>query len=229
MSASPRTARSIGWLYLSMVLPAPFNLVYIPSRFIVSGDAAATAANINASELTFRFGILSGLITNALFIALAVALYGWLKDVDRVQARLLLMFAAVGAILGLGNLLNEIAPLILLSGANYLAPFSRTQLESLAYGILRLRSQGMSVEMAFWGLWLFPFGVLVIKSRFIPKWIGIALIVGCFAWLAESFTGILFPASRGLVDQIMTPLYSVGELSMVGWLLWKGGKIPLPG
>jgi hypothetical protein len=126
------------------------------------------------------------------------------------------------------NLINEIAPLILLSGADFLSVFSQPQLDALALGFLRLRESGVGIATAFWGLWLLPFGILVIKSGFIPKLIGVLLIVGCFGYLAQSFTAIALPAHLPVVVNLTLPLVLPGELLVVIWLLAKGAKVPLP-
>ncbi len=134
---------------------------------------------------------------------------------------------SIGVALALANLLNEIAPLILLSGADYLSVFTKPQLDALALGFLRLNGSGESVVMAFWGLWLFPFGILVIKSGFFPRILGILLMVAGFAYIISRFTSILLPAYRHVVFQVMMPL-SFGEVPIILWLLIKGAKVPLP-
>jgi hypothetical protein len=223
---SPRaTARFTGVLYILMGAPAYFNLMYVSPTFIVPGDAAATARNITAGELTWRLGVLSMLASTIFMILLVMSLYNLLKDVDRKQARLMVVLVAVMVTLGLANLINQIAPLILLSGADFLSVFTKPQLDALALGFLRLRSNGINVEMAFWGLWLLPFGVLVYKSGFFPKLLGVLLIVGCFAYLTVSVTSIVLPAHSHGVNQVMLPFYAIGEAAMMLWLLVKGAKV----
>jgi len=228
MSSTKTTARQAGVLYLLLAITGPFNDIYVPNAFIVAGDATATLRKIAAAELTYRLGIFSGLVAHVIFLFLVSSLYNLLKDVDKKNARLMVMLVLVGVAVGVANLFNEIVPLILSSGAGFLSVFSKPQLDALALGFLRLRSSGTYLAMAFWGLWLLPFGILVIKSGFIPKLLGILLIVGCFAYLAVSFTAIVFPARAPVVSQVMLPLFAVGELSMIVWLLVKGAKTPLP-
>lgn len=227
MSSTKSTARSILVPYALMGIPGFINLMYITKAFIVPGDATATARNIMAGELTYRLGILRGLVSSIGFIFLALSLYDLFEAVDRKQARLMVALVAVAAAIGTANLLNDMAPLILLSGADFLSAFTKPQLDALALGFLRLRDGGHMIGAAFWGLWLFPFGVLVMKSRFIPRLIGVFLIVGCFGYVALSVTAIVFPAYRQVVNQVALPFYAVGELSIVGWLLVKGGSVQL--
>ena len=227
MNSPKTTARSTGLLYLLMGTTAPFNIMYVSRAFIVPGDATATARNITAGELTYRLGMLSGLVSDISLIFLVLSLYNLLKDVDRKHARLMVILASVGAAISIVNLLNQIAPLVLLSGADFLSVFTKAQLDALALGFLRLRSNGIAVASAFWGLWLFPFGILVIKSRFFPKLLGVLLIVGCFAYLAGTFTSIVLPAQMGVVSQVTLLLAAPGEVAMIIWLLVKGAKLPL--
>ena len=228
MSSIKTEARKAGALYLLLGITAPFNQIYVPSAFIVSGDAAATARNITAGELTYRLGVFTGLISNIAFLFVALSLYNLLKDVDRKQARLMVVLAAVGATVGIVTLLTQIAPLAFLSGADFLSAFSRPQLEALSLAFLRLRGSGNHLAMAFWALWLYPFGLLVLKSRLFPRVLGILLILGCFAYLVLSFTGIVFPQQRQVVSQVALPFYAVGEVAMILWLLIKGAKVSEP-
>jgi len=205
-----------------LAIIGPLNQIYIPTTFIVPGDATATARNIMAGELTYRIGIFSGLVSHVLFLFVVMSLYRLLKDVDRSQARLMVVLVAVGVAVGVANLFNQIAPLVLLSGADYLSVFTKPQLDALALSFLRVRGGGNYVDMMFWAIWLFPFGILVIKSRFLPRVIGFLLIVGGFAYMSLSLIGIVLPAHRQMATQALLPFYAVGEVSIILWLLIKG-------
>jgi Domain of unknown function (DUF4386) len=197
------------------------------SRFIVPGDARATARNILAAELTYRIGILTDFVTLLIFIFLVVSLYNLLKSVDKWHATLMVLLVAVGVTIGLANLLNKTAPLILLSGAEYLSAFTKPQLEALALGFLSLNSSGNTIDTAFWGLWLFPFGILVIRSGFFPRVLGILLMVAGCANLTTSIASIVLPAYEHVVSQAMRPL-GLGEFPMIFWLFIKGAEVPQP-
>ena len=108
--------------------------------------------------------------------------------------------------------------------AGYLSEFTRSQLEALALGLLGVRSGATSLAMAFWGLWLFPFGILVIRSEFIPKPIGFLLLVAGFAYLTSAATAILLPDYRQMVSRVMMPLY-FGEIPIIFWLLIVGVRV----
>jgi hypothetical protein len=209
-------ARVAGLLYLIANLFAPFTLVYLPSRFIVSGDAAATAHNIMASESLFRLGIVGLLFNATASIFLVLALYQLLKVVNKNLASLMVIFALVPVPIAMLNELNNLAVLQLLSGADYLNVFTTEQLQALAYFFVRLHSQGLNIAQIFWGLWLFPMGYLVFKSGFLPRILGVLLMIGCFGYVIQSFAAFL---GYNLNIIFYT---SWGELLFLLWLLIKG-------
>jgi hypothetical protein len=213
-------ARVAGFLYL-VLFPAPFGLIYVPSRLIVSGDAAATASNIMAAESLFRLGIVSNLLVQIVNILVVLALYQLLKPVNKTIASLMVMFVLVGVSIGMLNELTQLAVVHLLSGADYLTVFTTDQLQALALLCLNLHKQGLNIAQIFWGLWLFPMGYLVFKAGFLPRILGILLIIGCFGYLVQSFAAYLFPSFK--VNIIF--LTSWGELLLLLWLLIKGVNV----
>ena len=223
MPSISSTARLAGALYLLMAVLNVLSMFYFGPAFVVSGDAAATARNILDREFVYRLGILVGLVAQIIFLFLAWTLYELFKDVDKKKALLMLLLVTAGIAVTLVNLVNGFAPLILLSGADFLSVFTKPQLEALAFGFLRLKNHGTLVALPFWGLWLFPFGILVIKSGFLPKVLGVLLIVAGCAYPLWSFTSIALPAYARVVSQIVMPL-EFGELPIIFWLLLKGAR-----
>lgn len=213
-------ARQAGILYLVFAIMAIINEFLFPA-FVVAGDAAVTATNITMGELSYRLDILIGFAVNILFLLVVVSLYALLRDVDRRHAILMVLFVAVGVTIALVNLFNKFAPLVLLTGGDYLSVFTQPQLDALALGFLRLHSSAANLATTFWGLWLFPFGILVIRSGFLPRLLGILLILAGIGYLTVSITSIILPAYRPLVSGVMTPLY-LGELPIIFWLCLKG-------
>ena len=212
-------ARIAGFLYLMVNLPAPFALIYLPSRLIVRGDAAATAANIMASESLFRLAIVGFLFTLTASIFLVLALYQLLKVVNKNMASLMVIFMLVSIPIGMLNELNNLAVLLLLSGADYLKVFTTGQLQALVYFFLRLHNQGLNIAQIFWGLWLFPMGYLVFKSGFLPRLLGILLMIACFGYVIQSFAAFL---GYNLSIIFFT---GWGELFLLLWLLIKGVNV----
>ena len=161
MTSLSRNARVAGLLYLTL-MTAPLRLIYIPNKLFVHGNATATAGNIAAHETLFRLGILSDLFTATMSIFLTLALYRLFKDVDKFLAWLVVILGAlmVTPIYFL-NTLNDAAALLLVRGADFLSAFDTPQRDALAMLFLRLHGHGVVVNEVFWGLWLFPFGLLV--------------------------------------------------------------------
>jgi Domain of unknown function (DUF4386) len=223
MNSTKKQARVAGLLYLLASIPAPFALIYVPSTLIVPGDATATANHIRVSETLLRLGIATELIASIMFIFVVLALYRLFKGVNEKQALAMAILILFSIPISLLNVLNEIAALVLVSGANFLSVFEKGQLDALAYLLLRLHSQGFVVAAIFWGLWLFPFGILIIRSGFIPRFLGFLLFIAGFAYLADSFTSLLLPSYRPLVSQF-AGILEIAELPIIFWLLIWGAK-----
>ncbi|MFY9825612.1 MAG: DUF4386 domain-containing protein [Thermoanaerobaculia bacterium] len=223
MGSTKKDARVAGLLYL-LLMTAPLRLIYIPSVLFVHGDAAATARNIAAHETLFRLGIVSDLFTGTASIFLLLALYRLFKGVDRNQAALMVILGTlmVTPIYFL-NVLNDVAALLLVRGSDFLSAIARPQREALAMLFLQLHGHGVLANEIFWGLWLFPFGLLVIRSGFLPRFLGVWLIVGGVGYVAISFTGFLVPQYEDLVSKIAFP-GMLGELAIMLWLLIKGAQ-----
>ena len=223
MNSTKKQARVAGLLYLLASIIGFFCLAYVPGKLIVSGDATATADHVRASPNLLRFGIASELTSFIIFIFVVLALYRLFKAVSEKHALAMVILLLVSIPISLLNVLNEIAALILVSGADFLSAFEKGQLDALAYLFLRLHGQGFVVAEIFWGLWLFPFGVLVIRSGFIPRFLGVLLFIAGSGYLASSFTSLLLPSYRHLVDQFAMVL-TAGELPIIFWLLIWGAK-----
>lgn len=223
MNETQRNARTAALLYLLLGITAPFALLYVPSTLYVRGNAAATAANIRSSEFLFRLGIVGGLLCDVIFIFLGVALYRLFNEISHTQAFLMVTLVVASASTAFLNRLNQIAALIVLSGADFLSVFSKPQLDALAMMFLRLHGHGLQAISMFWGLWLFPLGLLVVKSRFMPRILGVLLIINGVAYLLDSFTFFLLPQYVDFVSKL-TILPKFGELLFMLWLLFKGVK-----
>jgi hypothetical protein len=221
MRSTINPGRLAGFLYLLLIV-AVVRLVYIPATLFVSGNATATAGNIAAHETLFRLGILCDLFTGTMAIFVALALYRLFKGVDQRHAVLLVILGSlmVTPIYFL-NVLNDAAALVLARGTDFLSVFEKPQRDALAMLFLRLHHQGIVVNEVFWGLWLFPMGILVIRSRFLPRFLGVWLIVNGFAYLILSATGLLWPQYEGTVSNFAFPA-QLGELAFMLWLMIKG-------
>jgi Domain of unknown function (DUF4386) len=229
MHPTKKAARLAGAIYLSMAITAPFSLIYIPRTLIVRGDANATASKILAHETLFRLGIIADLITAVIFILLVMALHRLLSGVNQTHASLMVALVLVSVAVGFMNVLNNIAALTLFHGADFLAVFDKPQRDAMAMLFLGLHRQGLTIDEIFWGLWLFPFGVLVMRSDFLPRILGVWLIFNCFAYLVLSFTGLMLPQHLDTAFRFAFP-FLFGEMAIALWLLIKGAKVqPLQG
>ena len=218
-----KAGRLAGAIYLSLVVTGPFSLIYVPNKLIVRGDATATAANVLAHQTLFGLGIIAEMAGAVIFISLAVALYRLLSSVSVSWALLMVGFVFVSAAVGFADTWNNIAALHLFRGGEFLSVFDQTQLNSLGMFFLRLHSQGIFMNELFWGLWLFPFGLLVYRSGFLPRWIGLWLMINCFAYAILSPIALFFSAYYDTAFKLAQPLL-FGEIAIMLWLLIKGAK-----
>ena len=221
-----RQARAAGLLYVVMALFAPISILYVPSKVIVSGNATATADNIRAFEGLFRIGIASELFHQALAVFLLLALYRLFKPVNETHAKLMLILGSLVSVpIMFVNVLNDVAALVLVSGADFLSVFDRPERDALAYLFVQLHGYGITVASVFWGLWLFPFGMLVIRSGFIPRFLGYLLMAAGVGYLASAFATLTLPRYADLVSKIALPL-ELGELPIIVWLAIWGARRP---
>ena len=224
MSSTKKTARIVGLLYLVNGVTGFFSIIYVPSRLIVSGNAAATANNILASERLFRLGIVSELICAAEFVLVLWVLYRLFGGVNKTYASLMVILGLLQIPIMFMNTLNEIAALAFLHGADFLSLFDQAQRQALAMQFLNLHGEGFVVVGIFWGLWLFPFGILVFRSGFLPRILGVLLIAACFGYLAQSLTSLLLPSYENVVYRFAGVAVTLGEPAILLWLLIRGAK-----
>src|SRR2546423_12160396 len=226
MHPTDKAARIAGAVYLSMVVTGPFSLIYAPTRLIVRGNGAATATNVLNHETLFRLWIIGDLWTHIIFICLGVTLYHLLNRVSKPWTVAMLGFVLVSAAVGFLNTLNNIAAFILFRGADFLNVFEQAQRNAVGMFFLRLHSQGNFINEIFWGLWLFPFGLLVFRSGFLPRIIGVWLMINCFGYVVLSVIALFFHEYYGQAFNWLQPIL-FGELAIMLWLLIKGAKVPV--
>ncbi len=221
MPSTMNPGRFAGLLYVLTSIVGFFAMGYVPGKLIVHGNAAATAGNIAASEALFRLSIAGQLIGQAAFIFVALALYDLLKGVSQRHAALMVLLIVVAVPIAFLNEVNSIAALLLVRGADFLSIFEEPQRDALAMLFLNLHHYGLVVAEIFWGLWLFPLGLLVYRSRFLPRFLGVWLILAGFAWVILSLTGVLLPQHQSKVDTFSQPAM-FGEIVFMFWLLIAG-------
>jgi Domain of unknown function (DUF4386) len=194
-------ARVAGALYLSLLPLGLFGTVY--------------------GGPTSRPGIVSALLVQVVNIFVVLALYQLLKPVNKNMAVLMVIFLLLGVPIAMLNELNQFAVLLLASGADYLRVFSAAQVHALVLLFLNLHAYGINIAGIFWGLWLFPMGYLVFKSGFLPRFLGILLMIGCVGYLLQSFAAFLLPNL-----EVNIALFTFwGEVLFPLWLLIKGVNV----
>jgi hypothetical protein len=225
MSSTRNLGRFAGLLYVLTGIPGFFAIEYVPSKLIIYGNAAATASNIAANETLFRLGIAGELIGQAGFIFVALALYYLLKGVNQLSASLMVTLVVVQIPIGFLNELNSIAALTLVRGADFLSIFEKPQRDALAMLFLDLHHHGFVVAEIFWGLWLLPLALLVYRSRFLPRFLGVWLVIDGLAYVTLSLTSVMLPQYSDKVSTYSQPAF-FGEVAFMLWLVIKGAKPP---
>src|SRR2546428_9088202 len=237
MKAVRNPGRVAGLWYLLLVLLGPLRLIYIPNKLFVQGNAAATVSNIAAHEWLFRFGMLSDLLGAVVLIFLVLAFYRLFKEVDQQLAVLLVIVGGVmPALINFVNVVSDAGALMVArsgsgggggggGGADFLSVFDKPQRDALVLLFLRLHHAQIVAAEILWGLWLFPMGALAYKSRFLPRVIGVWLIINGVAYIVLSLTGRFFPDYQDKVFGYSQPAL-FGELAIMLWLVFKGAHPP---
>lgn len=217
-----KTAHLTGALYLILAILGIYNLEYLPSQIVVHGDPAATCQNIMTHEFLFRLGIATSVISNILYTILSLMFYRLFKNVDKGWAVLLVIFVLVQVPISFILDSIDITSLLLLKG-EVLKSIDAQQTQDYAILLRKLMGNGIRLVEIFWGLWLLPMGILIYRSGFIPRLVGILVLLSAFAYTTESLLFILFPASLDVLGKFIFPLF-LGELSIILWLLIGGVK-----
>jgi hypothetical protein len=224
MNSIKKTARIAGFLYFACIIAS-----IIADRFghFVFADTSATVNHIMAHESLFRIGFVISLFSYVLFLLAAWALYVLLKPVSKNIALLFLLLNLGGFAILVFSHLNLFSSLLLLSGADYLKVFQPDQLQAQAMLFINLYHNGSTIAQIPYGVWLFPLGYLVFKSGFLPKTLGILLIVDCFGLLIYVVQRFLLPGYEVIAYPCLVVSF-VAEFSLSLWLLIKGVKDQKP-
>jgi len=222
MTSVKRAARIAGLWYLGFTL-GPFYLLYVPSQTVVHNDAAATAARVLGHETLYRWGMLAETLGAVIFIGLSLALYRFFEDVDRHRARQLVALVLVSSALGLVTVVFNAAALLVLRGGDAFAAFDGHTREAIGMLLIRMHGQANAINQTFWGLWLLPFGWLVVRSRLLPRWLGYWLALDGIAWIIVGMTWFLAPDYADALFRYFQPVF-LAELVAMLWLLIMGAK-----
>ena len=234
MSTLKKQSRSAALLYFINGLPAPFALLYVPSVLIVRGNAAATAMNVRDSEYLLRLGMAVELFSATVAIFAVIGFYRLFKAVSHKHAMAMMILLVISVPISYLNVLNDLAALTFARSPAFLsAVFDKAQLDAFVLFFFRLHNQGIILAQIFWGLWLFPFGIAVMRSGFIPRFVGIAAIMAGIGYVFSSSVSLFLPASAQGIGQLGLIL-GVGELAILWMVIWgakaqpTGQAIPAP-
>lgn len=214
--------RVVGLWYLLLVLSGPLSLIYIPNKLFVHGNAPATAANIAAHSVLLRVGMLNDLVSAVILIFLVLAFYRLFKDIDQHLAVLLVIFGGVmPAMINFVNFVNAAGALVVAQNPDFLSVIDKPQRDALVMLFIQLHHYQIVAAEVLWGLWLFPMGALAYKSRFLPRVIGVWLLLNGAAYVVLSLTGLFSPDYQDKVFTYSQPVL-FGEIAIMLWLLVKG-------
>lgn len=223
-----KTARFAGALYLIWIFTGLFALIYVPTKIDMKGDAATTAQNVLANESLFRASIINDLFSATLWIIMVLIFYRMFKPVDKFQSKLLVALVIVQIPVIFIMDAFSIASLLIFKG-ELLNTFELAQRQELGLLFIKINDSGVLPLEMFWGLWLFPLAILIYKSGFLPRFLGIWLIVTGTFYMILSFVSIMFPQYKDAV--LHSPLAlpaEIGEVALMLWLLIMGAKEQKP-
>ncbi len=218
-------ARVGGVLYLIIIVLGIFGEAFVRDRIFVSGDAAATAANLRSLESLWRFGIATELFLLICAIALTLIFYVLLRPISKELALLAVFFNLVSLAVEAVAALDLVAALFPLGNAGYLKAFPPEQLYAMASLAIKSHSYGFGVALIFFGCTCLILGYLIFKSGFLPKALGVLMQIAGLSYLTDSFALILAPTfANRIFPAVLVPAF-VGEASLCLWLLVKGVNV----
>jgi len=216
---SPRLkARIAGFIYLICGMAYSFARNDVRGTLVVHGDAAATAHNILTHEPLYRLGFAAEIISALCYVAVALLLYEIFKPVNRSVSLLAAFFSLAGCTIAAMSSLLHLAPLVVLGGEHYLGVLKVEQLQALAFMFLELRAQASSIYMVFFGFYCLLIGYLIVRSRFLPRILGVFMAIAGLAYQ----TFLSPPLANYLFPYVVAPAGTLGELSLILWLLVIG-------
>ena len=224
MKSIQKDARTAGLLYIILVISGILSLMYIPSILIVRDNAIETYNNIIANSSLFKIGILSDIVMATTFMFLSLALYKLLNKINNNVAITMVILVLVSIPISFVNLISKFDIITLINLTDSLQSVDIDRQYAQVMTLLDSHRNGIFIVQIFWGLWLFPFGYLVYKSGFLPKFFGVLLMVGCFGYLTDFLGYFLFPETYGetIIPTIASLPHALGEIGIALWLLIIG-------
>jgi hypothetical protein len=226
MTPARNPGRVAGFWYLALTLLGPIRLVYVPGRLLTSENASTIVQNIAAHTRLFGAGIAAELAGGVVLIFLTLAFYRLFKDVSWNAAALVVIFGGImPAVIDFFNAALDLQALEIARGAAFLSAIDKAHQDAIAGLMISLGNHSNTAAELLWGLWLFPLGFLVYKSRFLPRFLGVWLYANGFGYIAVWFAGIFAPQFQAKVFNGSFPIL-LGEIALMLWLVIRGAKPP---
>jgi hypothetical protein len=226
MTQARTPGRVAGLWYLGLTLVGPIRLLYVPGRLFTTENASTIVQNIAAHPRLFGVGIAAELAGGVVLVFLTLAFYRLFKDVSWNAAALVMIFGGVmPAVIDFFNAALDLQALEIARGAQFLSAVDKTHQDAIASLMISLGNHSNTAAELLWGLWLFPLGWLVYKSRFLPRFLGVWLYANGFGYIAVWFAGIFAPQFQAKVFNGSFPIL-LGEIALMLWLVIRGAKPP---
>ena len=225
LNENKKTARIAGLWYLVLAVCAGYSWTYVTGIF-VSDSAVLTVQNILEAENQYILSIICSIVGQIAFIFLALALYRLFKNVNQIQARLMLTLVVISVSIMFVNIIFQMGALVFLNRATYVTAFSAEQIYELTALLLHFNIIGVYVLDIFWGLWLLPLAYLTYQSAFFPKIIALLLVISGIAYITDSLSFIINQEVHTLLINYLSIPEVLGEVVILLWLLIKGVSVP---
>ncbi len=222
MISNKNLARVAGLLYLIVITTGLFAEIFVRQEFKVSGDAFATANNIQLSEMLFRLGVVADIVNFICGLPCVLIIYYLFKRINKYLLQLALIFVIIQTAIIAVNLLNQTSPLLILGNNAYLKSFQPNQLATLSQLSLNIQAVGYAIGLVFFGFYCLIVGYVISKSKMVPKFLGVLYIISGLGYLMNSFIMLLSKGfANPVFEYVSIPIF-IGELSFCLWLLIKG-------
>jgi hypothetical protein len=221
MNSPKRLARTAGAFYLVVAICGGFAHA-VRSQVYVPGEAAATVANVVANASLVRMSFVADLVDAVFFLLTVMALYQLLQHVNKVVARAMVIFVVVAVAIKALNLVTQLQALLVATQPSYAGAFGAAGSDAMVLLLLDLQHNGYLVAQIFFGLWLFPLGLLAYRSCMFPRPLGVVLMAGTVAYLLDVALQFLAPTLAAVVNPFVIPVMILSEVSMLAYLLVKG-------
>jgi hypothetical protein len=228
MTSPRRLARIAGLCYLVVAIFGGFAHLYVRARVYAPGDAATTAANVAADASLVRIGLVADLVQATFFLFVVLTLSRLLQHVNNNVARAMVIFVAVAVGITSLNMVHQLGALLVATDPSYAAAFGGGGSDALVLLLMDLQHYGYLIAQIFFGLWLFPLGLLAYRSGMFPRPLGVLLMLGTVCYLLDVLVQFLAPELANTMSAYVLVPATIGEIWMLGYLLIKGAKTPLP-